>query len=262
MNAKQNKFVNAYLSLGDKIAAYKLAYPKTKSEKAIRSAANRLMLNPEVKEAIEGPYNRIRAEAEEDMKKRFEGELLTFYEAQLELTRIIKGTRTTAKWVKDKDGWTTLEVKPTISNVVSALNTFFRLNGHFPQKKLPAELKQEQKEAEQQRLLEHNAAILAKANTNNKKQQTTTNRPPHFRHYPPTSRHCEEALRRSNLTTTPANTNNKKQQTTTNRPPHFRHYPPTSRHCEEALQRSNLATTPANTNNKKQQTTTAQSFPL
>jgi phage terminase small subunit len=162
MNATQLKFVNAHLALGDKIAAYKLAYPKTKSEKAIRSAANRLMQHPEVKEAIEGPLNRIRAEAEEDLKKRFEGELLTFYEAQLELTKITNGTRTTEKWVKDKNGWTKLEVKPTISNVVSALNTFFRLNGHFPQKKLTAELKQEQKEAERQQLLEHNAAILAK----------------------------------------------------------------------------------------------------
>jgi hypothetical protein len=146
MNKQQQTFVNEMLRHGDKDKAYRRAYPDAKSDAAIESSVNRLLKHAEVKEAIDESRRRIRAEVEAELKEQMQGELLSFYEGQLQLTKIIRGEYTTQKQVNIKGELETVEVKPTVSNVLTALNMFFKLNNHYPQKKTAAQLKAEEQE--------------------------------------------------------------------------------------------------------------------
>ena len=57
---------------GDKKKAYRAAYdPTNQNERSIESAANRLMKNQEVADAIEEAENRMYAEAEQELRERY-----------------------------------------------------------------------------------------------------------------------------------------------------------------------------------------------
>jgi phage terminase small subunit len=144
MNPQQQTFVSEMLRHGDKQQAYRTAYPGTQSDKTIESAVNRLLKHPEVKQAIDEPTNRIRAEAEAELKQRLQAELVDLYETQKTLSQIIRGQYTTERQVRIKGGFETIDVKPTVGQVLTALNTWFRLNGYIGQ---PATLKRASGEA-------------------------------------------------------------------------------------------------------------------
>ena len=131
MNPQQQTFVNEMLRHGDKQKAYRTAYPKAKSGKAVESAVNRLLKQEEIKAAIEGPVQRIRAEVEAELRQRMQAELVDLYETQKILSSIIRGQYTTQRQVRVKGGFETIDVTPTAGQVLTALNTWYRLNGYI-----------------------------------------------------------------------------------------------------------------------------------
>jgi hypothetical protein len=127
---RHSLFISEMLKHGDKEKAYKNVYPKAEG-KALTSAANRLLALPEVAEAIAEATGRIRAEAEAEFRKRIEADIVDKLEFKQTLTRIIRCTYETEKTYRKHGGYETVPVKPSISNVLRALDMYGRMEGWF-----------------------------------------------------------------------------------------------------------------------------------
>lgn len=134
MNLKQYRFVTEYLKWGDPAHAYKLAYNcKSNNYRSMESAANRLLNNPEVATAIQEAEARLRSEAEMEVKQRITAELLTVQRKREILARIAESNVYIEQQYKGKDCKTcTQMVKPTINQMLKAIDLDSRLAGDYP----------------------------------------------------------------------------------------------------------------------------------
>lgn len=134
MNLKQYRFVTEYLKWGDPAHAYKLAYNcKSNNYRSMESAANRLLNNPEIATAIQEAEARLRSEAEMEVKQRITAELLSVHRKREILARIAEGNIYIEQQYKGKDCKTcTQMVKPTINQMLKAIDLDSRLAGDYP----------------------------------------------------------------------------------------------------------------------------------
>ena len=127
MNPKHQTFLLEYYRTGNKTAAYRKAYPDIK-DTALNSSVNRLMARADIAEAIQQHQTRVKEQVETEIAERYKAALISHYEALALLSNIIKGQHTRPKYVKDKDGqWITIDVSPTTSEVLRALNIYLRV---------------------------------------------------------------------------------------------------------------------------------------
>ncbi len=134
MNAKQYEFVMQYLQHKDKITAYTIAYNKrTCNYRAVESAANRLLQNPEIKQYIatmrESMYNEAMQEVQKDLKT----ELLTVHRKREVLARIVNGEHSVIQNFKGKNCQVcTYFLYPTIREILQGIREDNRMAGHYP----------------------------------------------------------------------------------------------------------------------------------
>ncbi len=134
MNAKQYEFVMQYLQHKDKITAYTIAYNKrTSNYRAVESAANRLLQNPEIKQYIatmrESMYNEAMQEVQKDLKT----ELLTVQRKREVLARIVNGEHSVIQNFKGKNCQVcTYFLYPTIREILQGIREDNRMAGHYP----------------------------------------------------------------------------------------------------------------------------------
>ncbi len=139
MNPCHQLFITQMLLHGDKARAYKAAYPAAKEERSILSAANRLLSRPEISDAINGARNRIRTEAEQELKEQLKTEMLSVERAKELLTEIAEGRLLTEKQVRQKDGsYETMMVAPTLGERMRAITIYLRMTGQLSAKPQPA----------------------------------------------------------------------------------------------------------------------------
>jgi hypothetical protein len=131
MNTHHQTFLLEYFRTGDKKQAYRKAYPNTK-ENCIANSVNRLLTRADIAAAIQEQEQTSRKAIEAEIAERYKAEIISIYEAQATLSQIIRGELKREKWVKKKDHWETIQITPTISETLRALNTFFRLNDKVP----------------------------------------------------------------------------------------------------------------------------------
>ncbi|OSZ82458.1 hypothetical protein CAP35_04090 [Chitinophagaceae bacterium IBVUCB1] len=137
MNLKQHRFVTEYLKWGDAQLAYKKAYDcKSNNNRAIESATHRLLRHPDVAQAIAEAEARLRAEAEMEVRTKLAGELLTVQRKREILARIAEGNIYIEQQYKGGNCRTcTQMVKPSIDQMLKAIDLDSRLAGDYPVKK-------------------------------------------------------------------------------------------------------------------------------
>jgi hypothetical protein len=109
MNTYHQTFLLEYFRTGDKKQAYRKAYPNAK-ENCITNSVNRLLTRADIAAAIHEQEQTKRKDIEAEIAERYKAEIIDIYEAQATL----------------------IQVTPTISETLRALNTFFRLNDKVP----------------------------------------------------------------------------------------------------------------------------------
>lgn len=136
MNLKQHAFVTEYLRFGDPVIAYHNAYKCYQSSSRTKeSAANRLLKNPEIAAAIYNAQSRIRAEVEQELKAELRKELLSIQRKREILARIAEGDVYIEQNYKGKDCRNCTQlVKPTINQMLKAIDLDSKLAGHYPKR--------------------------------------------------------------------------------------------------------------------------------
>ena len=132
MNTNQHRFVCEMLRHGDKKKAYRAAYdPTNQNERSIESAANRLMKNQEVADAIEEAENRMYAEAEQELRERYVSQLLSVQRKRELLAQIAEGN-----WIEQPppDHITDHPIAvmvPTLKDRLKAIDMDNRMDGSY-----------------------------------------------------------------------------------------------------------------------------------
>lgn len=134
MNAKQYEFVMQYLQHKDKITAYTIAYNKrTSNYRAVESAANRLLQNPEIKQYIANMRESMYNEAMQEVQKELKTELLTVHRKREVLARIVNGEHSVIQNFKGKNCQVcTYFLYPTIREILQGIREDNRMAGHYP----------------------------------------------------------------------------------------------------------------------------------
>jgi hypothetical protein len=120
---------------GDKKKAYRAAYNSTTvNERSIESAANRLMQNQEVADAIEEAENRMYAEAEQVLKERYVAEMLSVQRKRILLAQIAEGN-----WIEQPPpdhitGHPIAVMVPTLKDRLKAIDMDNRMDGSYKAK--------------------------------------------------------------------------------------------------------------------------------
>lgn len=134
MNTKQQKFVTEYLQWGIPSLAYANAYNKPDPNgRAIESAANRLLRNPEVKQAIHDAEDRIRHQVEREIADRQALDVFTIEQKRHLLKQIATGDMLVEQRYKTGDcRHCTQFVRPTINQMLRAIDLDNRMSAHYP----------------------------------------------------------------------------------------------------------------------------------
>lgn len=136
MNLKQHSFITEYLRHRDHVVAYKNAYQSTSDYRTIESAANRLLRQPEIAQAIQDAMNSIRAEVEEELKQELKTELLTLQKKRELLAKIAMGEQVVEQNFRGKNcSQCTQFIKPTINQMLKAIDLDSKLAGHYGKQK-------------------------------------------------------------------------------------------------------------------------------
>jgi hypothetical protein len=129
MTENQKTFLRQYLLTGDKMAAYREAYPKAK-ESSIKSAVNRLMRdNPAIAQAVHDKDQELDQKAEEQVLEQKKRKHLAKYELRELLANVIHGRELTEKIYRTRDGFERQFVTPGVSQKIAAANACIRLEG-------------------------------------------------------------------------------------------------------------------------------------
>ncbi|WP_276135208.1 hypothetical protein [Polluticoccus soli] len=117
-NPRHEKFIEEMIQHGDRVRAYKAAYPDARS---FYASAHRLSNDPEIKARIEEGQrqleidNQIRKDEEHLIK------MSALSKKRALLSRIINGDMKFEKLVKTADGYEPILVSPTASDVFRAI---------------------------------------------------------------------------------------------------------------------------------------------
>ncbi|WP_276134209.1 hypothetical protein [Polluticoccus soli] len=129
MNANQKTFLREYLVTGDKMAAYRKAYPKAK-ESSIKSAVNRLMRdNPAIAQAVREKDQQLDQKAEEQVLEQKKRKHLAKYQLRELFANVIDGSELTEKIYRTRDGFERQMARPTVSQKIAAANACIRMEG-------------------------------------------------------------------------------------------------------------------------------------
>ncbi|WP_276132300.1 terminase small subunit [Polluticoccus soli] len=135
MNRKQQAFVCEMLRHGNRAEAYRAAYkPQSDNPRSVESAANRLMKNPEIAEAVQTVQDRIYAEVQEELKARVLHETLTTQRKREILAQIAEG-----QWIMQPppdniEGKPTAVLIPTLKERLRAIDMDNRMTGTYSRK--------------------------------------------------------------------------------------------------------------------------------
>jgi hypothetical protein len=134
MNTRQQKFVTEYLQWGIPCLAYANAYNKPNPNgRAIESAANRLLRNPEVKQAIHDAEDRIRHQVEREIADRQALDVFTIEQKRHLLKQIATGDILVEQRYKTGDcRHCTQFIRPTINQMLRAIDLDNRMAAHYP----------------------------------------------------------------------------------------------------------------------------------
>ncbi len=134
MNTKQQRFVTEYLKWGIPALAYANAYNKPNPNgRAIESAANRLMRNPAIKQAIHDAEDRIRHQVEQEIADREALDVFTIEQKRHLLKQIATGNMLVEQRYKGSDcRQCTQLVRPTINQMLRAIDLDNRMSAHYP----------------------------------------------------------------------------------------------------------------------------------
>jgi hypothetical protein len=117
---------------GDKKKAYRAAYDSAnQNERSIESAANRLMQNQEVADAIEDAENRMYAEAMQELKEHYVTQLLSVQRKRELLAQIAEGN-----WIEQAPpdhitGHPIAVMVPTLKDRLKAIDMDNRMDGSY-----------------------------------------------------------------------------------------------------------------------------------
>lgn len=134
LNLKQQTFITEYLRLKDKVMAYRAAYGNEESNyNTLESAANRLLRNPEIAEAIQSVMDNVRREVEAELKQEMKTELMSLHRKRELLAQIAEGDMYVEQNYKGRGCNTcTVLVRPTINQRLKAIHLDNQLAGHYP----------------------------------------------------------------------------------------------------------------------------------
>lgn len=134
MNTRQQKFVTEYLQWGIPCLAYANAYNKPNPNgRAIESAANRLLRNPEVQQAIHDAEDRIRHQVEREIADRQALDVFTIEQKRHLLKQIATGDILVEQRYKTGDcRHCTQFIRPTINQMLRAIDLDNRMAAHYP----------------------------------------------------------------------------------------------------------------------------------
>lgn len=136
MKHEHYQFVTEYLRWGDQVIAYRNAYHSDSSYQTLESAANRLLKRPDVAQAIEEAQAAIRQQVEAEVAEQLKGELLTIQKKRELLYKIATGEMMAEQNYKGKDcNVCTQFVRPTITQMLRAIDLDSKLSNHYPQAK-------------------------------------------------------------------------------------------------------------------------------
>ncbi|MCD6064986.1 MAG: Terminase small subunit [Flavipsychrobacter sp.] len=132
MNPKQQAFVCEMLRHGNRAEAYKAAYnPRSNNPHSLQSAADRLMKNPEVAEAISSVHERIYAEVQEELKTQMLCEVLTTQRKRELLAQIAEGEWMVQPPPYDMPGQRTAVLIPTLKERLKAIDMDNRMTNAY-----------------------------------------------------------------------------------------------------------------------------------
>lgn len=127
-------FIRAMLTHGDRIKAYREAYPDI-STTAVRQAANRLMNHPYVKQRLEPVIEQAKAEAMQQLEQvagqRIADDLLSTYEQRLLLAQIVRGEIALQRHIKLRNRVVTVEQDLDAFVVLKAIELDTRLEAGY-----------------------------------------------------------------------------------------------------------------------------------
>ncbi len=117
---------------GDKLRAYRAAYPRVQDPKTALSAANRLLARPDVAAQINDTHIRLKAEVEAELKEQMTSALLSELRIKEILTQMAEGLLMVEKNYRRKDGhYDTLMLPPSHSQRLRAITIFLRMCGLY-----------------------------------------------------------------------------------------------------------------------------------
>jgi hypothetical protein len=130
MKREHHVFIREFIRTGNKLTAYKKAYPETKGE-ALRSAATRLYNKPHIQQRINEIMQPIRekavAELEAESTTRIKEEICTMQQRREQLAKIILGKWQVKKHIKLKDSIIEVYDDPSPNAVIRAIDLDSRL---------------------------------------------------------------------------------------------------------------------------------------
>lgn len=128
-------FVRGMLAHGDRIRAYKEAYPHI-SPAAVRQAANRLMNHPEIRQRLEPVFEQAKAEAMQQLQEtagqRIADELVSAYEQRVLLAQMIRGEIRLQRDIKLRNRIATVEQDLDPFVVLKAIELDCKLEAGYP----------------------------------------------------------------------------------------------------------------------------------
>ena len=136
LNEKHEVFIQQLMQNGDRIRAYQKAYPNTTYDSA-KSRVCALMKNPLIQEEIKKRRKRINKKTEHLQLDVLNGTVASVSTVRNALETILKGDVKSEKSYKIKDSIKTVELKPSVTQLIQTLNLKFKMLDTLSGKGLP-----------------------------------------------------------------------------------------------------------------------------
>lgn len=136
LNQKHEVFIHQLLQSGDRIKAYQQAYPNTTYDSA-KSRVCALMKSPLILQEIKKRIKRINKKTERLQLDVLNGTVASVSTVRDTLATIIKGDIKSEKSYKIKDSIKTVELKPSVTQIIQTLSLNFKMLETLSRKALP-----------------------------------------------------------------------------------------------------------------------------
>ena len=125
MKPQHATFILQMIKHGDKLRAYKAAYPKAKGQSAIK-AAERLLRQPHIAEEIQNVVHDIRSativETYKVMQQEQQVRILSVMKKREILNQIATCEMKVGRWIKDEDGYRMVYQDPSPRDIIHAID--------------------------------------------------------------------------------------------------------------------------------------------